>query len=782
MPFPTTVRNMVQIELAHGMRAQIVAHGMAWSAMRKEKAMLLVFISAPVLSLELSIPTAPFSPLSHLQTLNLSSNHFSGSPFPPQFGMLTNLRVLDLSSSSFQISHLSKLVSLHLSSNYYLSFSNLVMNQLVPNLTNLRDFRLTSTNLPDNPELNGHLPMSNWSKSLEFLDLYRTNFTGGIPSSIGEAKALRYLDLSFCNFNCEIAESIGNLTQMPNFRIHSNPFKGLIPDCVFNLAQQASSSSFANVCYDTLSNLIHLNLRNNSFTDMSSMNLEKIPYFLRNQKNLNYLDLSNNQIGGKIPEWVSELGGLSVLDLSHNLLSSGIELPLAMPNLNSVYLDFNLFNKLPVPMLLPSTMEYFSVSNNEVNGNVHPSICQATNLTYLDLSHNSLSGALPSCLSSITNLDILLLKSNNFSGVIPIPPRIQYYIASENQFIGEIPLSICHAINLRILNVSNNRMSGTIPPCLANITSLSVLDLKSNNFSGHFPYRLKAASSLQVLILRSNRFYGHINNSFNKDSFSNLQIIDLSRNHLSGPLPSNFFENMRTIKEVENQEPYSFFGDNYYYKDSIVISLKGLEQKLERILLIFKTIDLSSNDFDGEIPKEVGMLRSLVGLNLSHNKLTGGIPTSLSNLNNLEWLDLSSNQLFGSIPPQLVALTFLSLLNLSQNQLSGPIPQGKQFETFENSSYFENLGLCGNPLPKCDTHQDDHQSQQLHEEEDEEDKGIWVKAVFMGYGFGLVFGIFIGYLAFKCGKPVCIVAIVVGKKARKIQTSRKSCRPRKRNG
>lgn len=160
---------------------------------------------------------------------------------------------------------------------------------------------------------------------------------------------------------------------------------------------------------------------------------------------------------------------------------------------------------------------------------------------------------------------------------------------------------------------------------------------------GHFPYWLKAASSLRVLILGSNRFYGHIDNSFNKNSFSNLQIIDLSRNHLSGPLPSNFFENMRAIKEVENQEPSSFIGDNYYYKDSIVISLKGLELKYERILLILKTIDLSSNDFDGEIPKEVGMLRSLVGLKLSHNKLTGGIPTSLSNLNNLESLDLSSN-------------------------------------------------------------------------------------------------------------------------------------------
>nr|ADN34092.1 hypothetical protein [Cucumis melo subsp. melo] len=226
---------------------------------------------------------------------------------------------------------------------------------------------------------------------------------------------------------------------------------------------------------------------------------------------------------------------------------------------------------------------------------------------------------------------------------------------------------------------------------------------------------------------------------------------------------------MRAIQKVENQKSNSFVED-VFYRNSIVISLKGLEQNLGRNLFIWKTIDLSSNDFNGEIPKEIGTLRSLVGLNLSHNKLSGGIPTSLGNLSNLEWLDLSSNELFGSIPPQLVSLTFLSCLNLSQNQLSGPIPKGKQFDTFENSSYFGNIGLCGSPLPKCDADQSDHKSQLLQKEQEEDDsseKGIWVKAVFTGYGCGIVFGIFIGYVVFKCGRPMWIVAKVEGKRAQK---------------
>uniref|UniRef100_A0A9I9DRG2 Receptor-like protein 12 n=1 Tax=Cucumis melo TaxID=3656 RepID=A0A9I9DRG2_CUCME len=694
--------------------------------------------------------------------------------------------------------------------------------------------------------------MSNWSKSLQILDLHRTSFSGGIPNSISEAKVLSYLDLSGCNFNGEISD----------FETHSNPLitGQLVPNCVFNnITQQTwSSNSFTNVCTNTpLRNLIHVDLSHNSFTgiipswiyslpnlkylylsdndfsgfmrdfrsnslevlylnynnlqgeisesiyrqlnlkylglesnnmsgvldldmlsripslsvlqisnnsqlsifstnvsssnithvDMASLNnLGKIPYFLRNQKNLETLYLSNNQIVGKIPQWFSELSDLYFLDLSHNFLSSGIELLLTMPKLETVLLDSNLFNNLPVPMLLPSTMTVFSVSNNNISGSVHPSICQASNLSFLDLSNNSLSGELPSCLSNMTNLHTLILKSNNnFSGVIPIPPSIVNYIASENQFVGKIPHSICLALDgLHILSLSNNRMS-------------------------YFPHWLKAALNLQVLILRSNGFYGHINNSFTKDSFSNLQIIDLSRNYFSGPWPSKFFNNMRAIQKVENQKSNSFVED-VFYRNSIVISLKGLEQNLGRNLFIWKTIDLSSNDFNGEIPKEIGTLRSLVGLNLSHNKLSGGIPTSLGNLSNLEWLDLSSNELFGSIPPQLVSLTFLSCLNLSQNQLSGPIPKGKQFDTFENSSYFGNIGLCGSPLPKCDADQSDHKSQLLQKEQEEDDsseKGIWVKAVFTGYGCGIVFGIFIGYVVFKCGRPMWIVAKVEGKRAQK---------------
>ncbi|MBA0792339.1 hypothetical protein Gohar_016847, partial [Gossypium harknessii] len=93
------------------------------------------------------------------------------------------------------------------------------------------------------------------------------------------------------------------------------------------------------------------------------------------------------------------------------------------------------------------------------------------------------------------------------------------------------------------------------------------------------------------------------------------------------------------------------------------------EIELEKILTIFTSIDLLSDNFEGQIPRDIRELSSLRGLNLSHNNLVGHIPTSLRNMIRLEWLDLSSNKLSGQIPTGLPDLTFLFFFNVSYNQL-----------------------------------------------------------------------------------------------------------------
>jgi hypothetical protein len=217
------------------------------------------------------------------------------------------------------------------------------------------------------------------------------------------------------------------------------------------------------------------------------------------------------------------------------------------------------------------------------------------------------------------------------------------------------------------------------------------------------------------------------------------------------------------MTNVEEGEVKLIYMGEDYYQDSLKVTTKGQYIELERILTFFTTIDFSKNNFRGEIPKIIGGLKSLKGLNFSHNNLTGYIPSSFGNLTNLEWLDLSSNKLTGEIPTQLVDLSWLAVLNLSQNQLTGHIPTGKQFNTFENDSYTENLGLCGYPLSRtCNNHEAKQPPLSTLQQEDnlEPNNGFGWKAVSIGYGCGAIFGMFMGYIMFKIGKPKWLVRMV----------------------
>jgi len=242
--------------------------------------------------------------------------------------------------------------------------------------------------------------------------------------------------------------------------------------------------------------------------------------------------------------------------------------------------------------------------------------------------------------------------------------------------------------------LNGNQLKGPLPRSLSHCTMLEVLDLGNNDIEDTFPYWLETLPTLHVLSLRSNKFHGVITSLGTKFPFLRLRIFYISDNYFTGHLPASYIHNFQGMMIVNNSQTGSiYFGNHPLYSDSVVVVMKGLYLELTRILTVFTTIDLSNNMFEGEVPKVIGELHSLIGLNLSHNRITGTIPLSLGNLSNLEWLDLSWNHLMGEIPMALTNLNFLAVLNLSKNQFEGMIPTGGQFNTFGIDSYAGNLSV-----------------------------------------------------------------------------------------
>ncbi|XP_040966937.1 receptor-like protein 9DC3 [Gossypium hirsutum] len=346
---------------------------------------------------------------------------------------------------------------------------------------------------------------------------------------------------------------------------------------------------------------------------------------------------------------------------------------------------------------------------------------------------------------------------------------LEFLNLKKNKFYGTIPPTFAKGCRLTNLNLNGNLLGGPLTPSILNCRGLEVLDLGNNKINDTFPHWLGSLPQLQVLVLKSNQMHGSLHDHSSKFSpcFSKIQIFDLSSNYFSGPLPVRYINNFKAIINLKkNGSARSYMGLKYastnsgFYTYSIGIVTKGTYMELEKICTMWMIIDLSNNQFVGEIPKVIGKLNLLKGLNLSHNNLNGRIPTSVGNLTSLEWLDLSSNRLSGTIPNKLADLPFLSSLNVSENQLHGQITQGKQFNTFGNDSYEGNKGLCGFPVSKGCKIIEPAPPNVLEKNGSKSNIAFGWKVVLIGYGCGIVLGMSVGYAVFQTCKPEWLVNLV----------------------
>ncbi|CAI9777301.1 unnamed protein product [Fraxinus pennsylvanica] len=394
----------------------------------------------------------------------------------------------------------------------------------------------------------------------------------------------------------------------------------------------------------------------------------------------------------------------------------------------------------------------------------------SSSLEVLDLSNNTFNGTMSQCIGSLSKLEVLFLGSNNFEDIITesyffnvsqlqflqlsYNPGISFNISSgwnppfqaTNVYLAgckvgpHFPTWLRTQTRLEYLDISNaeisdtfpdwfwelspklsglivshNNFQGVLPDLSSKFSTFGTIDLSFNHFNGSLPILPHNGSVLDLSsneFSGSNEFFGSIPS--NLCHLAHLQVLDFSLNKISGGIPK-CLNNLTAMIQVGSAFDRSFLLQYSEGFESAFLTWKGKEAEYINTLNLVKLIDLSCNNLEGVVPDEITSLVMLVGLNLSRNNLSGFLPTNIGQL------------------------------RLSYNNLLGKIPKSIHLQTFNDSAFEGNPGLCGLPLTKVCPGDENAQVPKINENADgmknpEEEDELINEGFYISIAVGFVFG------------------------------------------
>ena len=308
---------------------------------------------------------AKLAKCSQLKRIDFSLNYLNGS-IPAELGQLENLETL-------------------------IAWFNGLEGSIPPELGKCRNLKDLILN---NNKLTGEIPLELFNcNNLEWISLTSNKLSGEIPPEFGKLTRLAVLQLGNNSLSGQIPGELANCSSLIWLDLNSNKLTGEIPPrlgrqqgakaltgilsgntlvFVRNVGSSCRGAGglleFAGIRPDRL--LQVPTLKTCQFTRLYSGAV--LSMFTKYQT-LEYLDLSYNQLRGKIPEEFGDMIALQVLELAHNQLSG--EIPSSLGRLKN--------------------LGVFDASHNRLQGQIPDSFSNLSFLVEIDLSNNELTGQIP---------------------------------------------------------------------------------------------------------------------------------------------------------------------------------------------------------------------------------------------------------------------------------------------------------------------------------------------------------------------------------------------------
>nr|TKS07361.1 hypothetical protein D5086_0000113550 [Populus alba] len=500
--------------------------------------------------------------LTKLNYLNLSQNTFSGK-IPSTFVNLLQVSYLRLSFNNFSSGTIDWL-ELDLGDSF---FSGTLDLNLLLKFRNLVSLQLSYSNLSLLNSNNATIPQP----KLKLLTLSGCNL-GEFPSFLRDQNHLEILELADDKLEGHIPKWFMNMSTitLEFLCLTGNLLTGFEQsfDVVLPWKNLRSLQLYSNKLQGSLPipppTIFEYKVWNNKLTG-------EIPKVICDLTSLAFLELSNNNLSGKLPPCLGyKSRTASVLNLRNNSFSGDI----------------------PDTFTSGCSLSVVDFSQNKLEGKIPKSLANCTELEILNLEQNNINDVFPSWLGALPHLRVLILRSNGLHGVIGKPktnvefPRLQIVDLSNNSFKGKLPLEYfrnwtamktVHKEHLIYMQVNT---SFIIYEFLITIQFQFSMTMTNKGVMRLYE---KIQDSLTAIDFSSNGFEGGIPEVLG--DLKALHLLNLSNNFLRGGIPSS----LSNLKEIES-------------------------------------LDLSQNKLSGEIPVQLAQLTFLEVFNVSHNLLSGPIP------------------------------------------------------------------------------------------------------------------------------------------------------------